>query len=130
MIFLLFQWSVHVGAIRKHRDAIQNTQSDAISLKQKLEETKDGVKGAPAPSFKFYKKADFQTKTPMETQSEEADSSEKAARDKIPEFGSPIPEDLSGLKEDEKDWWAETWDEKSSQSTEPQKEESFWQEDW
>ena len=56
---------LNVGAIRKNEDPIARTQTDPISYKQKLEETKDGVKGAPSPSFKYYEKEAFMVKSPM-----------------------------------------------------------------
>lgn len=62
---------LNTGVIRKDFDPIKNTQTDAIAYKQKMEEIKDGEKGPPTPSYKFYEKQDFLVKTPMQTQAEE-----------------------------------------------------------
>ena len=52
-----------MGSLRKHEDfaAATNAQTGPISLQQKLEEEKDGVKGAPSPSMTFYPNAKFMT---------------------------------------------------------------------
>jgi hypothetical protein len=56
-----------MGVINKEFNPINENQTDPISLKKKMEELKDGQKGAPTPSFKFFDKenAEFQTKDPM-----------------------------------------------------------------
>lgn len=65
----------HAG-IKKNEGAVNKAQTSPISLKQKLEETKDGVKGAPAPSMTFYPNAKFLTTSPVETKKAGEDSAE------------------------------------------------------
>ncbi|HTL46652.1 MAG TPA: hypothetical protein VL688_01180 [Verrucomicrobiae bacterium] len=133
---------IDTGVIRKDFDPIKNTQTDAISLKQKEEETKDGVKGPPTPSFKFYKRTDFLVKTPMQTPVE-WQLPKAASSDRIPEPGEPIPEDL-GTEErgtaqqpqaeaapseaPQEDWWSET--EETKESKEPAAKAGDWQDNW
>ncbi len=63
---LLSVWMLHAGTVRKKDDPILNTQTNPIALKDKMEEIKDGEKGAPSPSFKNYPKSQFLTEPPME----------------------------------------------------------------
>jgi hypothetical protein len=112
---------LHLGAIRKNEDPIAKTQTDPISYKQKLEETKDGVKGAPTPSFKYYEKEEFLVKTPMETGLEEKKAAEAREAAEVSEvdfeeeseesFEVPEDEDLGEetgeASEDEEEWWVE-----------------------
>jgi len=116
--FVIFCLSFHTGVIRKKHNPILDSQTDPIKLKKKMEELKDGKKGAPTPSFKFYDKSeDFQVKTAIE----EERLPSGLSSDQIPELGDPIPENLEGLEED---WWAEDWSEKESSSDET------WEESW
>ena len=55
----------NMGAIRKKDDPIAKTQTEAILFKQKLEELKDGPKGAPAPVWKLYPKQRFLADGPV-----------------------------------------------------------------
>ncbi len=52
-------WLLNSATIRRKPDPILKTQAEPISYAQKLEETKDGVKGAPTPSFKLFPKENF-----------------------------------------------------------------------
>ncbi len=81
-----------LGVIRKKDDPILRTQTDPISYQQKMEEEKDGKKGAPAPSFAFYKKSRFLTEPPMTAGNNL--SERKVPEEKIPKVGDPIPENL------------------------------------
>ena len=62
---------LNLGSIRKQEDPITKTQTEPISLKQKMEEMKDGPKGAPTPSFKLYPKEGFQIEPPVAHAEEE-----------------------------------------------------------
>ncbi len=123
--FVLIAASVlHFGAIRKNQDPVRRTQTDPISLKQKQEETKDGIKGAPSPTFEYYEKEDFLTRIPMKTALEEpaVSASEDSAVEDVTEVlpaedrlesQGPSPEGMSAqepeLLEDADDdgWWME-----------------------
>lgn len=118
-LFLIFCLGFHTGVIRKEYNPITDTLTDPITLKKKMEELKDGQKGAPTPSFHFYDKSeDFQTKTAIE---DDAQMVEGIGSGAIPEIGDPLPENLEGTEED---WWAEDWSD-----SEP-KDEQTWQESW
>lgn len=118
-LFLIFCLGFHTGVIRKKHDPILDTQTDPIKLKKKLEELKDGKKGAPTPSFRFYDKSeDFQTKTAIE---DDKVTTQGISSQNIPDLGDPLPENLEGLEED---WWAEDWEEAEAES------EQNWQEAW
>ena len=106
-----------IGAVRKKENPILDTQTNPIAFKQKMEELKEGEKGAPTPSFEHYSKEEFLVDPPV-SEVEEAPSTEQL--NEIPEWGEPIPEDLSESEpepgsepsqgeEDEKtiDWWFE-----------------------
>lgn len=55
-----------VAGIRKNEDPIAKTaQTEAVSLKQRIEETKDGAKGAPSPSMAFYGDKQILTDSPV-----------------------------------------------------------------
>lgn len=97
-----------LGAIRKNEDPILRTQTDPISYKQKQEETKDGVKGAPSPSFTYYSRNEFLTSSPMATSAEEAENAEKdldSPEDWISEEGEFEEQTASEGSDDE--WWTE-----------------------
>lgn len=111
---------LNLGAIRKNEDPIARTQTDPISYKQKREENKDGVKGAPKPSFKYYEKEEFLVNSPMGMGKEGepppmpagiAEVSEVEWHDEIQAEGEGLEEDevteeipeAEGI-EDEDDW--------------------------
>ena len=87
-----------MGTIRKQEDPITKTQTDPILYKQKLEETKDGEKGPPTPSWKLYPKEGFMADSPVENKKEEV---QPEPQSRIPNVGQPIPEDLRGLEPDD-----------------------------
>ncbi len=117
---------LNMGVIRKDEDAVLKTQTDPISLKQKIEETKDGVKGAPTPTFRYYDREDFLTRSPMASaeediipkslseneldklsnveESEFLDVSQDAELGKEKEIVHPEPVPASA---EEDDWWVE-----------------------
>ncbi|HXV28395.1 MAG TPA: hypothetical protein VD913_05445 [bacterium] len=88
---------LHVGSVRKQEDPIVMTQTNPIAYKDKMEEIKDGEKGAPSPTYKYYPKGRFLVEPPMEKEPEE---SLESGVDQIPDWGEPIPEDLE-MWEDE-----------------------------
>lgn len=114
-VFLGLALVLQIGTIRKDENIILKTQADPISLKQKTEETKDGVKGAPAPSFTFYEKETFLQAAPTQTQKEE-ENKPKPQESQLPE--ASFQEKESGEAPDEmkeqgeempenEDWWVE-----------------------
>jgi hypothetical protein len=107
--------ALNAGAIRKNDDPIVKTQTDPISLKDKLEETKDGVKGAPTPSFAYYGKEKFLVKTAVQEE-EDAEKSVEVSKTAVEvsevdfeeeELAAEdlIAEESSG--EEEEEWWVE-----------------------
>lgn len=109
---------LHTASIRKNEDPIARTQTDPIELKEKLDELKDGVKGAPAPSFKYYEKEAFLTNTATQTHKETAGlpKKEEALPRSIGFDEAPsVDEDESRKKDDsaakeddtDEDWWVQ-----------------------
>jgi hypothetical protein len=110
---------LNLATVRKRQDPIASAQTGPISLQQKLEETKDGPKGAPSPSLQFYKGGSFLTKTPMETPKEAAAGNSEAiegldaasASDEEAGFFEEEREGQSArsyaAEEDEEEWWSE-----------------------
>lgn len=120
VLILLFCLVFHTGVIRKEYNPIVDTQTDPIKLKKKMEELKDGQKGAPTPSFQFYDKSeDFQAKTAIGEDPE----AEESVQSNIPALGDPLPENV---QDGEGDWWAEDW----SEEEQGQEQKDFWQESW
>lgn len=114
MVLLLFSvMMLHAGSVRKKDDPILRTQTHPIALKDKMEEIKDGEKGAPSPSFKHYPKSQFLTEPPVENQ---PDSKAETPAKSPAEWGGSTIEDLgesaaSGDEQEEEDWWEEGWTE-------------------
>ncbi len=127
LILLIAVFVLHAGVIRKERTPIQNTQTDPIALKKKLEELKDGEKGPPVPTFKFYDGREFQTKSPVDNKPAQDES--RQSKDQIPEFGAPVPENLEGQQKEpaQDDWWSESW---GQDDTKKDAGASKWEEKW
>lgn len=126
---------LNMGVIRKNEDPVGDTQTDPVTLKKKLEELKDGPKGAPKPSFKFYIKDEkFQVRTAVETFAETNLLAPRDPDDAIPAWGDPVPEDLTGLEQDEReDWWAEdgpAGEEDEAAPSESKSRSAAWEESW
>ncbi len=109
---------LQTGAIRKNQDPIKDTQTEPIAYSDKQEALKDGEKGAPAPSFKFYEKENFLVRTPTQTSDEEVlQKDESQAENWTTEVGFQSEEDDWGEEsevsdvaeshENEEDWWIE-----------------------
>lgn len=94
---------LHSAAVKKAEDPIVNTQTNPIAHKQKVEETKDGEKAAPAPTFDHYQEENFHIQPPLE----EFKTPEKDRWLSVPYLGEPIPEDIGEEEEeaDTEDWW-------------------------
>lgn len=115
-VFLGLAVVLQIGTIRKDENIILKTQADPISLEQKTEETKDGVKGAPAPSFTFYEKETFLQAAPTQTQKEE-ENKPKPQESQLPEAsfqekesGGEAPDEMKEQSEEmpeNEDWWVE-----------------------
>lgn len=103
-LFIIFCLTFLTGTIRKQDDPIRNTQTDPILHKQKMEEIKDGEKGAPTPSWKLYPKEKFLAKSPVEN---EPNAGTSTSSGRIPNLGEPIPENISEEDENEENWWTE-----------------------
>lgn len=113
--------ALHSGTIRKKPDAVSQTQAEAISLKKKLEQEKDGKKEAPMPSFQLYGGKGFLAKTPVDSSAaEQTDLAAPSGSEQDEGLGldfsdfedSEEGEDPgfsadSEEAEDEEDWWAE-----------------------
>ncbi len=67
---LILGAGLNLATIRKKdaEDPILRTQTDPIAYKEKMEEIKDGEKGAPAPSMNLYPKSKFLVSPPLENQ--------------------------------------------------------------
>ena len=92
-------WLLNSGTIRRKPDPVLKTQTDPISYNQKMEETKDGVKGAPMPSFKLFPKENFM-----------ADSSVEGAKEEIeqdPSSGENVSEVAVSEEEESEEWWGD-----------------------
>lgn len=99
VVALLFSvLMLHAGSVRKKDDPILNTQTNPITLKDKMEEIKDGEKGAPSPSFKHYPKSRFLTEPSIENN---LDSESEISEESPAEWEEPLIEDLG------EDWWEE-----------------------
>ncbi|MBI3317407.1 MAG: hypothetical protein HYZ85_05350 [Candidatus Omnitrophica bacterium] len=60
---VLFCGCLHLSAVLKKDDPVVKTQTDPISMREKMEEIKGGVKSAPSPSHKHYSGEDFFTES-------------------------------------------------------------------
>lgn len=98
---------LNLGTVRKKEDPVLKTQTDPISYKQKMEEMKDGPKGAPTPSFNLYPKAGFMTDPAVEVAKEEAAlETETPDQEQVTEVSAAEDEEAG-------DWWS---DEKNDDS--------------
>ena len=118
--------SINLGTVRKKEDPILHTQTNPIAYKDKMEEIKDGVKGAPSPSFKHYEKNEFLVDPSIEN--EELDTSEDQKG--LPDADEVLPENLSDEKSSSSeelsdDNWANDLDEELDQWDETSDENSF-----
>jgi hypothetical protein len=112
---------MHIAAIRREEDPVLKTQTEPILYKQKVEEEKDGVKGAPTPSFRYYEKPQFLSEAPIDQKKEETaplplpDTTEEGieAQD---ETG-----DEAETEEEAEDWW--DWEEDGEDGGEESSEE-------
>lgn len=123
-----------MGSIRKNEDPVVVTeaQTGAISYKQKAEEEKDGVKGAPAPSMTFYAHNKFMTASAVkDRKTEEEESPEVPAKAENTEAGfeeAPAAQDAGAAEkqapaaspkaaEEEDNWWSQDDEETFSGKT-------------
>ena len=121
-----------MGTIRKDQDPILKTQTDPIALKQKLEETKDGVKGAPSPSFQYYTKEDFLARTPMKA-GQEAVEKAPAAQSKqlegVTEVEKPAEGNITTPEEPDLAMAEKPIEDKAQAPSKEEGEEDWWLED-
>ena len=91
---------LNIGTIRKKEDPILKTQTDPIAYKQKMEETKDGPKGAPMPSFNLYPKERFFSDPAVGDAKGEESSMDSSAKEKVSEVAVP-------QEEESEEWWGD-----------------------
>ena len=96
---------LNLGTVRKKTNAILRTQTDPIAYKDKMEEIKDGVKGAPQPVWTLYSKGTFLSDPPVEAA--QVAEAAKILQDKIPVVGEPVPENLNEHESSEEAGWTE-----------------------
>ncbi len=82
---------VHVGTVRRTEDPVRDTQTSGIAYKQKMEEEKDGVKGALTYTVKYNPSDTFFVDPPFDAK-EKATAREKSVAEKPPVLS---------------DWWEE-----------------------
>ena len=99
LISILCLAVIQNGTIRRKDDPIAKTKTNPIAYKDKLKEIKNGIKGAPKPSIKFYGNEEFLTEDLVEKEKPEE------LKDKIPNAGEPIPENLKEEKAQKDFWW-------------------------
>lgn len=124
-LILFLSSVVNLGTVRKKEDPILDTQTNPIGYKQKMEEIKDGEKGAPSPSFKHYTKAGFLTDPSLESKGPDATKDQE-----LPAPDDVLPEDLSDEQEESseelsEDNWVDDWDEELDPWDEIEDENSF-----
>ncbi|MFZ5802215.1 MAG: hypothetical protein ACOY3K_03765 [Candidatus Omnitrophota bacterium] len=119
IVVLVAAGLLQIAPIRREEDAIRKTQTDPIAYKKKMEEIKDGEKGAPAPPMEFYDKRTFLTEPPVEKEKKEE------PLDRLPRPDEPIPEDFGNWEEDL--WWQEdvNWEAEDWQAPAEQ-DEALW----
>jgi hypothetical protein len=127
-ILFLLCFFLQLGAIRREDDGVLKAQTDPISLNKKMEEIKDGVKGAPTPSFEFYKKESFMTQNPMDMAREttvkpsanpldtvsEVNLEETASNDTSP--SAVASKEKETAEPDADSWWVEDSPQEDSKS--------------
>ena len=96
---------LHSGTVRKEEDPIRQTQTDPILYKQKVEEEKDGVKGAPMPTYNYYGKDKdrFLIDPPIDQKKEEEKEIAPVVDDSEVELQAEDTE--SEESEESEDWW-------------------------
>lgn len=139
VVFVLMMASLNLATVRKKDDPILKTQTDPILLKDKQEEIKDGEKGAPTPSFKWYAFNWFQTDSPA-SRDTEAINPQGTSGSPLPDFGDPLPEkDAASAQQDfwnDDNLWNFDQDDQSQPATadkqqspdSQQKEKDWWEE--
>lgn len=104
LIVIVILSLMNLATIRKKEDPIAKTQTDPIAYNDKIQEMKEGPKGAPTPSFQLYNKSQFFTEPPVD---QEAAEEKKGPEEKVTELGRLGEEE--GFEED---WWLEEEEEK------------------
>lgn len=66
VLFVIGLGFLLMGTVVKRKNAIQMTQTDPVSVQEKLKEDAEGKKGPPAPSLKLFPKERFLIEGPME----------------------------------------------------------------
>ena len=109
VIFLIGVFNL--ATIRKQEDPIEKTRTQPIAFKAKMEEIKDGVKGAPSPSYTLYKRSAFLSDSPMKAGLEIAENED---------IGKPpeITEVAQKEEGSEEDWWVDELDEEKDPTDE------------
>ena len=100
LIVVILVSLLNLATIRKKEDPIAKTQTDPIAFNDKIEELKEGPKGAPTPSFQLYAKSKFFTELPVDQK--QTKESKEEGKGKVTELGK-----LGEEEEFEEDWWME-----------------------
>ncbi len=95
--YLLLIGFLHVNAILKAEDPIADTQTEAISYDQKMEQDKDGVKAPATPKMIYYGGQGFLTRSSLSKYENEIASASKG-------------------KKKEKFNWSDWWEDKPSET--------------
>lgn len=113
--FIIVMLGLHLGTIRRNQDPIRETQTGPISYKAKMEEIKEGVKGAPAPSMLFYGFERFLVDPPY---GQDRETRYELKYDQI-DGGQQLDTDmLSEATGDEELWWKEEAEKSTSETDE------------
>lgn len=103
---LLFLAALQWGTVRRSENPVTDTQTNPILYEKKMEEIKDGVKGAPSPTMKFYEKEKFLAKTPVQDQ-QVNEETEAAAQNQEIQSAAAVGQEPA---EEEQIYWWETPD--------------------
>ena len=117
---ILFCALLQVATVLKKDDPIIKTQTEPIAYKEKVEETKDGVKGAPSPSYKHYPQDGFVT---QETVENEKEPSQQSSLKEAEEVWENEELDFIALDDGEEED-LEFWEEEEEEEEEEVKESS------
>jgi hypothetical protein len=99
----------HLGAMLPKDNAeraLKKSRTDPISYKDKMEEIKDGEKGAPSPSMTFYQKEEFLTTSAVDTYAE-TEGIKAQAEDSDEKIDVLADNEVLNLEEEDEDWWSD-----------------------
>lgn len=115
LFFIILFACLNSAALLRKDNPVAKTQTDPIRWEDKQEELKEGVKGAPSPSMKFYANETFLVDAPVDKNTDE---------DAHLYTSEAEPSEASLRSEDERSadfWWTD-----SSESGEGGEQDSWW----